>query len=165
MSQAKARSLNELKDNIVPEVSYDLAPGIVLILTLIVIISCYLLIFIYKQYQKNAYRRDALEELKNIKNQWHKNKDPKLLRKISYLLKVSAYELAPQTSSLTGQDWLTFLKTSCVGINSDSFSILNEITYRNDSYSLDLGDDKITQLFEDTKKWITQHVKPGSKNA
>ncbi|MGE9270776.1 MAG: DUF4381 domain-containing protein [Verrucomicrobiales bacterium] len=97
-------SLSNLRDlALPPEVSWwPLAPGWWILITLATLTGCALLIRALLLYRANAYRREALRELRSARD----------LPTVAALLRRTALAVYPreEVAPLTGNDWLNWLE-------------------------------------------------------
>lgn len=114
----------------------------------------YGLYLIYRLWQRNAYRREALIELEKIKHQFTDDKTG-YLHACNHLLKrvaLTHYERS-EVAHLTGENWVAFLDTTA---DTKEFSmgegqVFIHGQYANDtSYNLDA-------LHNISKHWIEKH--------
>lgn len=100
-------SLSNLRDIVVPEAPslWPLAPGAWLLLTIVVLFVVIIVLQYRASRQRNAYRRAGVALLTQATN----NHD------VAVALKRVALAVYPreQVASLYGNDWLTFLNSSC----------------------------------------------------
>lgn len=156
----KSPSLNDLKENIIPPLENELAPGWPILLTLMIILLCYLALFIYTRHRKNLYRRKGLSELSKIENLWVTKKDKAPLKEIPLILKKVAYHFAPQSSSLSGEAWQQFLHQTQAEIKPTAFQILASLSYEKDEVIHSIPEQDLQSLIEDAKLWVRTHRLP-----
>jgi hypothetical protein len=161
----KLSSLNELKDNIVPTLKTELAPGWPLLFVLIAILIFYFLFFIVRTYKKNSYRRKALGELCKLEQRWINQQDLSALKDISLILKKVAYQCAPKSLSLSGDAWLKFLHQTQDKLETQAFELLPTLTYEKDEKISTIPEKDIHSLFSNARQWIKTHrTHQGSKS-
>ena len=93
---------------------WPLAPGWWLLIILVLILCAVALWQLFARYRRNAYRRQGIAALSEIRAQWQGNDDATTcLTQANALLKAVALRAFPQrdTASLTGEGWLSFLNT------------------------------------------------------
>lgn len=108
MAQASdPASLDKLHDIVVPQMVplyWPLTPGMWVLLGILALILSRMAYRRFRSYQKNAYRRSALAELKTMED----------LTRLTGLLKRTALSAFPRQTiaPLTGEPWLAFLNES-----------------------------------------------------
>ena len=73
--------------------------------------------FLYRRYQKNAYRRIAVQQVKSLfKNHQQPQQNHEITAQLNRLLKTVAQQTytTEQVSPLSGTQWLNFLDSSSV---------------------------------------------------
>lgn len=153
-----ANPLDQLKDIHLPEPIGFWPPALgwwligLLLITLLVIG-----IFLYRRYQKNAYRRIAVQQVKSLfKNHQQPQQNHDITAQLNRLLKTVAQQTytTKQVSQLSGSQWLYFLDSSA---NTQTFSqgpgqILASAPY---DKSVQLSD--ISDLKRCCIQWIRRH--------
>ncbi len=110
-----------------------------------------------KRYRKNAYRREALRNLRIIEDKSHEQKDVLCLNDVLLLLKWVAIKAfgRQQVAQLYGNDWLEFLESK--GRNTPFTHYKQHIVNTlYDSITVDMKEKK--ELMELSKKWIKTHA-------
>lgn len=142
-----------LRDMQVPEAIgwWPLAPGWWLLLVLCVALLGVLFLYLRRKLQDP--RRAALQELKKIEQQFASHQDKQqLLMDCNTLLKRLALTLYPRSdvASLSGQQWLTFLKESNSRVDAKKLEVLVYGPYQP---AVDLSSDDLVQS---CRGWIKQ---------
>ncbi len=114
---AEANPLDALLPNITPEPIgwFPLALGWWVLLAVIVLALIALVLTVRRQRRKTAYRRRALEQLRNISDHFDQHQHLKqLVQDCNRLLKATALQAWPreQVAALSGKEWLAFLDQS-----------------------------------------------------
>jgi len=109
---------------------------------------------LYKNYVKNAYRREAIKWLsKHNANLIHDN-----LADIAVLIRKVALHAYPRVeiSRLSGNDWDKWLDKECslTSFSQNCPSYLHNISYQN---NLSLSEQQITQLIGQVTLWVKHH--------
>ena len=141
-------SLDKLHDIVVPEAVawWPLAPGwYVLLLALIIAVS-WTGIRLTQQWNKNRFRREALNELETISP----TDLPSLVKRVC--LCIGQRE---QVASLSGEDWLHFLDQSgsTTDFTQGPGKILLTLSYSPDA-SIDLNSPEFSDLKSSVRTWI-----------
>ena len=150
-------SLSNLKPNHVPSQQFELAPGWFILLMIGLVTSLYFILFFIKKYQQNSYRRLALKKIKKIELRWKSSGSYDDIIQISLIIKNVAFEIDSKSSSLSGKEWITFIKRHCPSISENSFQLLNKIQYSSPQSITKISESDISLLFQETKKWICKH--------
>ncbi|MEP5569656.1 MAG: DUF4381 domain-containing protein [Halioglobus sp.] len=93
---------------------WPLAPGWWLLITLALIVCAFAGWRLLARYKRNAYRRQGITALNEVRAQWQTSEDASLcLTEANALLKAVALRAYPQRdiASLTGENWQSFLNT------------------------------------------------------
>ncbi len=110
-----------------------------------------------KSYRKNAYRREALRNLRIIEDKSYNQKDVLCLNDVLVLLKWVAIKAfgRQQVAQLHGKDWLEFLESK--GKNTPFTHYKQQIVNTlYDTIAVDMKEKK--SLMELSKKWIKTHA-------
>jgi len=160
--------LAQLKGLHLPESvsSLPLAPGWWVLLIFISLVLFWSIKAGLARVQKNAYRRTALVQLKEIYRQQQKLKNDRLLLcDINKLLKTIAIAQYPekQCNPLYGNDWALFLRQAVKpsrSLNCESFLLLAK------SYEgqVSINAQQLSALYHTTQLWIRQHQVPLKNN-
>lgn len=136
-----------------PVPSWPPAIGWWLLLALVVIAVIACVMFFINRYKKQAYRREALARLNEIKQQADSQSNPtEVAMALSGLLKQVAITRfgRHQTASLAGNDWLMFLDEKG---KTDAFSKGPGRILGDDIYKPDVVID-LDSLFNLSQQWI-----------
>jgi len=158
-----AASLSNLRDIVEPAgiTWWPVAPGLVLLGLLMLFWTAFIGLLWWRRWQRNAYRRAALQELAAIEERIHhpqtRNEG---IRQLSMLLKRVALAAYPRTAvaSLTGDRWNAFLDRQ---IGGDTFSnghgkvLVLAMADPNPGENLTTSDCR--PLIEAVRRWITGH--------
>ena len=109
---------------------------------------------IYKTYQSNAYRRDALQILRRFKysaDQYDSRQLPVLLRKVA----LAGFNRA-QVTQLNGTTWEIWLDQQCSKTNFNQLcpTLLHQLAY---SRAISIDEDQHQLLSEQIALWIQFH--------
>ena len=90
------------------------APGWYVVGALLLLIIFFVLHIVAKRYNKNKYRRQALQELKSLVAKSKTMTRNQLISSLNTLMKRTALEGYPRetVASLSGKEWIYFLTTS-----------------------------------------------------
>jgi hypothetical protein len=130
------------------------------------ILSCVLLLLIirkiyslYQNYQRNAYRREALTWLKECEHTNNTN----LYKQLPLLLRQTALNAFNRTevSQLTGQQWEHWLDEQCpkTSFTTSCPNILHQLAYM-PIIAEDINTIKYKTLLVQTTLWIKHHRRP-----
>ena len=136
--------------------SFD-SPGWYILGGIILMLTCFLLIKIFKNYQKNAYRREAIEKLRQIENGSREGANYITLNHVFALLKNVAFEAYGRTevAGMHGSQWLTFLESKAANV---SFNKYEEDIYRAVYKEEKVSETVVDDLLFQSKKWIQSHA-------
>jgi hypothetical protein len=130
---------------------WPLAPGWWILIALLIVVLCGAGWLLYRRWQGNAYRRQALRQLHELKDadlngHAHAAQINALLKSVA----IQAYD-SRQVASASGSDWRTFLNTSA---SSDTLfgAELDRALYAKDESQFDLQ-----QLHRAATAWISSH--------
>ena len=136
------------------------APGwyvLAVIALLLVFYGVYLLI---RKYQKNLYRRLALQELATLELNTNSQQIAQSIASLNTLLKRTALAGYPRdkVASLSGKDWLAFLEKTCPTLRfTDSpGKLLAEIAYIKEGAD-NIQNKDWQELLSMCKQWIRHH--------
>jgi len=138
---------------------WPLAPGwwVLIILVLAGLIAG--VIYLRRHIKRNAYRRQALEQLQLLENT--PERDSRWLQSLNELLKRCAQSAYPQgnTASLHGEKWRHFLQqqASKVFAAPEVLNLLSSGGYRSDKEISSALTEHANNLVEFSKQWINQH--------
>ena len=102
-------SLDNLHDIIVPDAIgfFPLAPGWIIVGVLLLTLLFHFVVQAYKRYKKTLYKREALTELENYRDE---SKDDALaLLKLARRVAIAAYGRG-EIAGLSGDDWWEFME-------------------------------------------------------
>ena len=144
-----------------PVSSWPPAPGWY-ILSGLLLLGIFLLIFFrIKKWLANAYRRQALGSLEQVREAWkEEKKDHLLLRRINEILKrvaMVSYS-REQVASLSGRQWLEFLSKTCKKsdfLQAPGKCLADPLYW--DPGSLTISEKERAELLNLSKTWIQQH--------
>jgi hypothetical protein len=130
-------------------------PGWYLIFGLLVLIALVIAILQYWKYRKNAYRREAVEQIKDFIQQKNEN----VVFELNELLKRMTIALygRKKVASLYGLEWFNFLVSTTNKqslVSTDSF---NEFTKAHYKTSYELTETQRTELAEFAILWVENH--------
>ncbi|MBL4826389.1 MAG: DUF4381 domain-containing protein [Spongiibacteraceae bacterium] len=150
--------LAQLRDIHLPNAisAWPPAPGWWILALIILTLLSGAIVFFYKRYQKNRYRRLALAAL----DQLNQNDNyPIFLQNLNALLKQTALAAKPTNNiaSLSGKQWLEFLDKSS---NTHDFSEGVGAVLLDGPYKPTPPTKNINQLQELSKRWIKRHRLP-----
>ncbi|MGH1461030.1 MAG: DUF4381 domain-containing protein [Neptuniibacter sp.] len=142
-----------LRDMQLPEAIswWPLAPGWWLLMCLLVVFLIAVFFTIWKKLQDP--RREAMQELLRIEQQYSEHQDKQLLVvECNTLMKRLALTLYPrsQVAALSGQQWLAFLRNSSGKLDISHLDILIHGPYQ---ASVELSSD---DLIQSCRQWIKQ---------
>lgn len=153
-------SLDLLHDIVTPDAAFwfPLAPGWQILLALIALLILIGFLLALIRWQRNAYRREALAELKQLLDRDVPANDPERLAELSVLLKRTAITAFPrqQVASQTGPEWFAFLDhTGGTGFSTSLGSRLEQANYC--SQRADWGAPQLQELADAIRLWIKRH--------
>jgi hypothetical protein len=133
------------------------APGWWIVATLILITVTLAIIFLWRHWKNNRYRRHALQEVAQLKNDF--SQEPlHYCQQINRLLKRIGIHIWPKTvtAKLTGRSWIDFLNAQCKRqiFSEHSIALLGKSAYQAEA---DISPDDIDKLHNDVMQWIKQH--------
>jgi len=159
-----ANPLDQLRDIHLPEpVSWwPLAPGWWILIIGGCLLSAWLIQFLYRRYRANRYRRQALQQLKQLQLT---SSAQQQLRKLFELLKQTANSAYPNRhpGSKSIELFIYFLQNSCEKSVFENLDLqLDKALYSNSEPTSSNSE----QLFEDARIWMKEHkaahqLKPG----
>lgn len=151
--------LQNLEPIIAPEpvAFWPLQPGWYVVIAILLALLGYG-IYRYIQYKKkNAYRKRALQELNNIREQTFKKE---LIVQVNELLKVTALYGYPrnEVAGLTGLKWLNFLEATETKskFSQSPGTLLAQASYMSLN-KLEVSDEEWQNLVLMSKQWIKSH--------
>jgi len=132
-----------------------------------VVLVCILLLLVaygfraFRRYQRNAYRREALERLRVIAETMQ---SPATRRRgiddLAELVKRTALAgwRREQVASLTGADWNAFLASSADNGESAALKrLFDDLEYHDQAPFQRLPSSELTLLVQDARHWIERH--------
>lgn len=131
------------------------SPGWYAIYSLLVLCILVIAAVKYRNYLKNAYRREAVEEVKNIAQ--HKKETAVL--EINLLLKRMAIQLfgRKKVAALHGNEWFNFLTQTSAKTSNISSTNIDEFTMALYDNSYQLNEVQLKQFSELAISWIRNH--------
>jgi Domain of unknown function (DUF4381) len=150
--------LGQLRDIHLPDPvsAWPPAPGWWILAALAVFLITTTIVYCYRRYQRNAYRRLALKTLTELKHNRDKHTDQHYLQHLNRLLKQTA--LAAQAGStvagLSGKPWLEFLDHSA---QTKGFSQGIGLALLDGPYCPNPDSVDINQLHDLSGRWIKRH--------
>ena len=138
------------------------APGWYVVAFVTAVAAVWFTVTWYLRWIENRYRREALEELNQIKNSTaDASAQGEVLRKLPELVKRTALAAYSRetVASLTGLKWLAFLdKTlSTTEFSNGPGQLLIQISYQSNETLGDLSSTEINTLLTLMRKWIKHH--------
>lgn len=158
-------SLQNLNDIVVPGAVawWPPAPGWYVLAGVLAVVLAYVLLRRWQRWQRDRYRRLALEELAAIKKE-----GPVAAMALPALLKRTALSAWPRedVAALTGPDWHRFLDKSA-GMNqfcSGAGSHLDCLAYGDaDRVASEMSGPDFAQLLDATQSWLKNHQAPAGE--
>jgi uncharacterized protein DUF4381 len=136
------------------------APGWYFVAAIMLLLLLYGFYLLFKKYQKNQYRRLALQELNALKVYIDSEAAVRSIALLNALMKRTALEGYPRKSvaALSGKDWLTFLKEtySKVNFNEKPGSLLANAGFEKIKEE-ELKAKDWQELLDICKLWIIHH--------
>ena len=133
------------------------APGWWIVAALMLIIFTLVIVFLWRHWKNNRYRRHALREATQIK-QHYAQQPLQYCQQINQLLKRIGVHVWPKTltASLTGTAWLEFLNAQCKRqvFSQTSITLLGQSAYQAEA---DISPAAIDNLHNQVMQWIKQH--------
>ena len=132
-------------------------PGWYILLALVLVFSLVFLIKWIRYYNKNRYRREALENLEAIEKSYHSKPDISNLNEVFVLLKyVAIQKFGRETvAKSSGENWLKFLEEKGKETPFPKYaSLVSAVLYNSGEVSLA----EAKQIIELTRKWIKTHA-------
>lgn len=161
---ADPTSLDRLHDIVPPDpVSWwPPAPGWIVVLVFAVMVGIGFLMRWFLQWQRNAYRREALEMLSEIELRLDDACDWRgVLAEINALMKRTSLTVWPreQVASLSGEEWLAFLdqSASMAEFSSGAGTELGAGSFSVDSGSVDK--ERSAALIQTCRRWVLRHYR------
>jgi len=156
-------NLSDLRDIVEPATVgwWPLAPGMVLLIMLLMLWMGTACILWWWRWQQNAYRREAVGELAAIKDRIRSEQNrTQGLRELSSLLKRVALAAYPRAkvAALYGKDWIDFLDAQAAGrlFAKGPGSVL-AAAMADPRAGRDLADADCEALIHAARQWITRH--------
>jgi hypothetical protein len=150
MMNDSATSLDRLHDlALPPEVSWwPLAPAWHAVIALLLVVAAWMARRVWRHWQSNAYRRDALSELKSLE-------DPAA---IAGLLRRTALAIAPrpEIAEMTGSAWLDWLAAQTSEAIPDA--VRTQLTAG--VYGRPAANQELNALRDYAARWISRHRLP-----
>jgi uncharacterized protein DUF4381 len=161
--QQMSDPLAQLRDIHLPDAvsAWPPAPGWWLLAALLLTLAVWGSYRLRQQYRRNAYRRQAQQELSMLESDNALTRAQTIAR-LNALLKRIALHAYPKsdTASLSGSDWIKFLNSSCPSLKQNQDRICFEI-FQTGPYQTEITEDMFdrSSLFADCSQWILQHLK------
>lgn len=137
------------------------APGWFLLAALALVAAGLIVYGLYRLWRRNRYRREALRELADLKQQYEAAGDAgDYLSAYARLLKRTALTRYPrdQIANLTGEAWVNFLDRSA---RTEEFSLgAGQVLVYGNYQPIDAADIDVNRLDELGRYWIKRHGKP-----
>jgi cbb3-type cytochrome oxidase subunit 3 len=133
------------------------APGWWLLLVVLVLVIS-VVWFIYRRRKRNAWRREALAEMRRLRDQVSRQQSSQsVVGELSVLMRRVAISRFPRESSasLSGDKWLAFLDNNGhggPGFQSAIGKLLVTVPY---TQQMEVSDQELTQLLALCENWIT----------
>ncbi len=158
MMQQAADPLAQLRDIHTPGMieAWPPAPGWWMLAALGALLIIAGLVWLFRYWRANRYRREAMSELAQLFESWHKNDDDlAYLESLQKLLKRVALTSFPreEVAGLTGEAWVHFLDRTT---GSHDFSMGEAEALIDGTYRTDISVD-IESLHLVAKGWIQKH--------
>ena len=158
MTQQATDPLAQLRDIHTPSMieTWPPAPGWWLLAALGTLLVIAGITWLFRYWRANRYRREAMSELAQLFEDWHKNEDElAYLGSLQRLLKRAALTSFPRedVAGLTGEAWVQFLDRTT---GSHDFSIGEAEALIDGTYRPDISVD-IDSLHVVAKSWIQKH--------
>ena len=136
------------------------APGWYVAGALLLFVISYGLYRWYKAKQANRYRKEAINQLEQIRNVAFQEDPLHAISELNTLLKKTALAgfAREQVASLSGEKWLRFLEASCkqTPFSSHPGKTLAQVGYLR-SATFELSQSEWQDLFNLIEKWIRYH--------
>ena len=128
---------------------WPLAPVWWVVISLVAIGLGFLCFKLLQRYQRNAYRREALQWLSELQDE---SADAQALNRALKATALQAYD-ATSVASLSGDGWIRFLRDSCPKLDNDALDILSR------AHTYDPGAVSVLD-WRDARLWVTHHEVP-----
>jgi Domain of unknown function (DUF4381) len=134
------------------------APGWYVLAIVLLLLICAVFIVIYRQYQKNKYRRTALSWLESKEEKMLNQSPEQVIYDATMLMKriaISRYGRSP-VAGLREDEWITFLNKACKiqPFTAADAEWLTNILYAPSGH---LNESETKSFIDKTKKWIKYH--------
>jgi hypothetical protein len=156
-------SLDRLHDVLAPPAApwWPPAPGWIVLGCFLAIFFLILIARAIHAWQQNRYRRDALRELRRIRQATvNSNASGNVPASIAGVLKRTALTIWPheKVASLTGPAWWRFLDRACEaqGFADNVGPTLDRAVY-DDLFAATLPNDQVDRLFAAAEFWVEHH--------
>ena len=163
MASSDPANLANLHDIVVPEAVswWPLAPAWYAIAVVILVVSVWFVARSAYRWHRNAYRRDALTQLQQLKATISPETAASVLGELATLMRRVALTVYPRTqiAGLTGDAWLNFLDASAdtTEFANDSGRRLMAAAYETQTRITTSDAAKLVELVE---HWVMQHRGP-----
>jgi len=164
MSRPSPPSIDQLQELPLPTPAFSYLPqtwGWLAVLLVVVALACWWAIWRCRRWQRDRYRREALEQLDRLEQGLS---DPpqrlQALRELPVLLKRVALSLsdAATAAALSGAQWQRFLQDHGRAPLPDDFAArLFTLAYAPDAEVQGMADTEIKALFAVSRHWIEAH--------
>ncbi len=160
--QQMSDPLAQLRDIHLPDAvsAWPPAPGWWLLSALLLTLAMWAGYRLHPQHRRNAYRRQALQELTALQSDTNVSATQTIARLNALLKRVAlhAYSKSP-TAALNGSEWVEFLNTTCPAL-SQKHGTTNVEIFQAGPYQAEINENMFNRssLFTDCRLWIQQHV-------
>ncbi len=160
--QQMSDPLAQLRDIHLPDSvsAWPPAPGWWLLAVLLLTLAVWGSYRLRQQYRRNAYRRQAQQELSMLESD-NALTGAQTIARLNALLKRIALHAYPKndTASFSGTEWIEFLNSSCPSLKQNQDRICFEI-FQTGPYQAEITEDMLdrSSLFADCRQWIQRHI-------
>lgn len=123
-----------------PDISWwPPAPGWWLLACIMVSVGVWGVLRVVHWRKKTAWRREALQALKNIQAAWSANHDPKALTEIIVVIKraLASAQQTPSVMSSSGDAWRETLRNTEAKLDAEDIALFSDRQYQKDVPVLD----------------------------
>lgn len=141
---------------------WPLGPAWYVLAAVIVLVLLWIAYRLYRRWQRNAYRRVALAQLKVLSGELQKLETRrKALQDLAALLKRVALSRFPreEVASLSGEAWLAFLSKTSRGADfqTQAGHLMISGSYQKAAVLEAISDDQLGELTALAQRWIERH--------
>lgn len=132
-------------------------PGWYIVGALLILLFLFIIYRRVKLYRRNAYRREALKEIKELNNSGSKTELSQELCTLMMILKLVALKAygRQKVATLHGRSWLEFLESKSRNTSFKQFEkVISGAIYQNKAPDAN----ELTKLKGLSKKWIQNHA-------